>query len=230
MALQDLCPWPECASVIGMFYLAGRARALWWRGLADTSSPCHQVEPGPPHSLHPTGKATEEGNQVAFLLPHPTPPGHRWAGSPECRPLLSSSWSDQANILPLQNQAQEFQGCLPAGKGVTSPACLSLSQGSLLSPTLLHQTAVGLASAERSGFGSAVRPAWESGVTQAKGWEVEGQGSQLKACGPPLGPGLGPTSAAVYPAKNFLKQLPRAALPYLTSIPFAGLRGSLRKH
>lgn len=139
MGLEDLCPWPECASVIGTFYFAGRAQALQWRGPADTSSPCQQLGPRP-HSPHPTGKASEEGSQVAFLLPGPTPPGHQWAASPQCRPLLSSSWSNQVNILPLQNQAQLSQGCLPAQNGVPSPACLGLSQGSPPCPTLLHQT------------------------------------------------------------------------------------------
>lgn len=38
----------------------------------------------------------------------------------------------------------------------------------------------------------------------------------------PEGSGLRPTSVAVYTAKTFLKQWPRAVLPFLASIPLTG--------
>lgn len=38
----------------------------------------------------------------------------------------------------------------------------------------------------RSGFWLCSQAWLREGVTQAKGWEVEGKGSQLETCGPPL--------------------------------------------
>lgn len=44
----------------------------------------------------------------------------------------------------------------------------------------------------RSGFWLCSQACLREGVTQAKGWEMEGKGSQLETCGPPLEAGAGP--------------------------------------
>lgn len=74
---------------------------------------------GPHSSARPP--RTEARQLLAPTPPHPS----QWADSPKCRPLVGSSWPNQANILPHQNQAQQFHGCLCL-KGSPQPACLSL--------------------------------------------------------------------------------------------------------
>lgn len=77
-------------------------------GVSEISTPCQKLGPIPSARLL---RKEARQSSCSQLLPHLS---QQWADSPHRRPLLSSFWPDQANILPLQDQAQLFHGCLAA--------------------------------------------------------------------------------------------------------------------
>lgn len=143
----------------------GDRHFLLCRWSPDTAMEGHQLPAG---NWAPfISKAAEtEARQPACS--HPTYPSPKWADSPKCRPLLSSSWP---NWLISFRARTRLSSSTAASLLERKPTASCLSRSSMPDPDSLD-CCKGLASC------SAARPAQERG--QRRPTLGEGQGSQLE--------------------------------------------------
>lgn len=130
--------------------------------------PASSWAPGPAHPISLTRPLRKEAKwpSCSQLPPHH---GHQWAGCPQHRTLLSSSWPNQANILPFQNRAQT---CPPETE--SSALLVSVSAREAFHAQAHRMPWVWLLTL-RSGL-----PTRRGGTVQTKVQEVEGKGSRLE--------------------------------------------------